>query len=282
MNTRERDLEKIVHALQTAGESYRSRSRASVRVESKEGGHPVTDVEREMNANIFAILVNGNDGWLSEETPDDLARLHGSRLWLVDPLDGTEQYLSGLPEWCISIALIEHGKAVAGGIHNPITNELFCGSVETGIFSLGRPPQEIAEVKMHNQLPVVLASRSEFKRGEWERFRGSPFRLVPMGSVAYKLAKVAVGEADATWSLVPKHEWDVGAGVALLQAARGCALTLEGTSPSFNKPQLRFPGLVGFSASGIGRMHSFLNGLSQDARFRDCWPWARELVRLSV
>ena len=59
---------------------------------------------------------------------------------------------------------------------------------------------------------VVLASRQEFNRGEWARFEGRNFAIRPTGSVAYKLALVAAGLADATWTLSPKHEWDVAAG----------------------------------------------------------------------
>ena len=68
---------------------------------------------------------------------------------------------------------------------------------------------------------MVLASRSEVKRGEWERFQNRGFEVKPCGSVAYKLAQVAAGLVDATWTLVPKNEWDVVAGVALVQGRRG-------------------------------------------------------------
>jgi len=102
-----------------------------------------------------------------------------------------------------------------------------------------------------------------------------------MGSVAYKLALVAAGKADATWTLVPKHEWDVAGGVALLLAAQGHVLTSDGVPPSFNNRSPLFPGLIGFSATGIERLRPFLELVSTGAGFRDCLPWARAFASSS-
>ncbi len=95
---------------------------------------------------------------------------------------------------------------------------------------------------------LVLASRSEVKRGEWERFKSSPFRVQALGSVAYKLGLVAAGKADATWTLVPKHEWDVAAGVALVRAAGGEAFLPRGEERRFNAANPKLPGLIACGA----------------------------------
>jgi myo-inositol-1(or 4)-monophosphatase len=277
MTSRENDVNRIVHALETAGKIYQSRSIESVRVDRKDSGDPVTDAEREVNELLFETLVRNGDGWLSEESADDENRLNCSRVWLVDPLDGTKEYVSGIPEWCVSIALQEEGRLVAGGIYNPPTGELFYGSQEIGLVcrnDLVDPPSDgpaSAEA-------IVLASRSEVKRGEWERFRNARFQMQPMGSVAYKLARVAAGKADATWTLVPKHEWDVAAGVALLLAAGGYVLTSDGLPPSFNKKNPRFSGLIGFSAAGVERLSPFFELASRDVQFKDCQPWIHPLA----
>lgn len=92
----------------------------------------------------------------------------------------------------------------------------------------------------------MLASRSEYRRGEWERFTNQGFAVVPMGSVAFKLALVAAGRADATWTLVPKHEWDVAAGAALLTAAGGWIARPDGGRVPWNQ---RSPLLDGFVAT---------------------------------
>lgn len=282
MTNRQKDLERIVSALDAAGNVYRSRSVGSLRVERKSGGDPVTDAERDVNQLLFEMLVDAGEGWLSEESIDNTERLECSRVWLVDPLDGTKEYISGIPEWCISIALLEEGKLVAGGVLNPVTGELFYGSGRAGIvYRNGSASNSETDVRL-SQPPLVLGSRSEFGRGEWERFRDLPVRLQPMGSVAYKLARVAAGKADATWTLVPKHEWDVAAGVALLLAAGGHVVRSDGLAPIFNQREPLFPGLIGFSGSSIERFRPFVEGVTRQPAFRDCLPWANVLNQLSL
>ncbi|MGB6822150.1 MAG: inositol monophosphatase family protein, partial [Candidatus Acidiferrales bacterium] len=174
------------------------------------------------------------------------------------------------------------GKLVAGGVLNPVTGELFYGSQEAGIVCRNGLANSTETGVLLPQPPLVLGSRSEFGRGEWERFRDLPVRLQPMGSVAYKLARVAAGKADATWTLVPKHEWDVAAGVALLLAAGGYVVRSDGQAPVFNQRDPLFPGLIGFSGSGIERFRPFVEGVTQLPAFRDCLPWTSVLHRLSL
>ena len=90
----------------------------------------------------------------------------------------------------------------------------------------------------------MLGSRSESKRGEWDILEDADFEVRPMGSVAYKLALVAAGRAGATWTLVPKNEWDVAAGVALVLAAGGHVYEPNGTPRRFNRPNPLLSGLV--------------------------------------
>jgi myo-inositol-1(or 4)-monophosphatase len=273
------DLDRIVSALDAGGKIYRSKSMDKVRVHTKNGGDTVTDAELQVNQLLFEMLVQEGDGWLSEETVDNEERLRRSRIWLVDPLDGTKEYVERIAEWCISIALMEDGKLVAAGILNPQTDELIYGSRELGVVCCNGGAHN-GEPKILPTGGVVLASRSEVKRGEWKRFSGGSFQTVAMGSVAYKLALVAAGKADATWTLVPKNEWDVAAGVALLQFAQGHVLTTEGSPPTFNRKNPLFPGLVGFSAAGIERLRPLLKTLLEDSEFRDCLPWALPLAIL--
>lgn len=188
------------------------------------------------------MLLREGEGWLSEETVDDLARLDKKRVWVVDPLDGTLEFVSGIPEWCVSVALIEDGRAVAGGISNPVTKEIILGSLETGVTYNGQPAQPSTKTSLVGA--VVLASRSEIKRGEWEEFRGGGFEVRATGSVAYKLGLVAAGRADATWTLTPKNEWDIAAGVALIEAAGGFVSSLKDAPLRFNNRSPLLPGLL--------------------------------------
>lgn len=272
---RNKDLDRIVAALQAGAQLYCSRSMESVRVDKKSGGDPVTDAECEVNELLFKTLVQPGEGWLSEESADSRERLSRSRVWLVDPLDGTKEYVSGIPEWCISIALLEEGRFAAAGVMNPATGEMFCGSRGNGLLS---SPNSSHGKNIEAVEPLVLGSRSEVKRSEWERFRDRGFRMQPMGSVAYKLALVAAGKADATWTLVPKHEWDVAAGVALLQFSGGLVLGIDGEFPRFNRTDPIFPGLIGFSTRGIERLRPFLVEVLSSPAFHDCHSWAKAIL----
>jgi myo-inositol-1(or 4)-monophosphatase len=137
---------------------------------------------------------------------------------------------------------VENGRAIAGGVSNPATGEIFLGSLESGLTYNGKPAR--ASVRTMIEGAAILASRSEVRKGEWESFRNTPVMVRPMGSVAYKLALVAAGLADATWTLTPKHEWDVAAGVALIHAAGGFAECLDKSTPTFNNRSSLFSGLV--------------------------------------
>jgi myo-inositol-1(or 4)-monophosphatase len=206
----------------------------------------VTEADLEVNAVLARLLPRSGEGWLSEETADDADRLGRDRVWVVDPLDGTREFVAGIPEWCVSIALVEAGRPVAGGICNPATGQTVLGAREMGATCNGAPCRASTRATLEGA--EILASRSEVKRGEWERFRAGPFAIRPMGSVAYKMALVAAGLADATWTLVPKHEWDVAAGTALVLAAGGRVFTPEGEEPTFNRRTPKLAGLVGAGA----------------------------------
>ncbi|MEA3501948.1 MAG: inositol monophosphatase family protein [Actinomycetota bacterium] len=75
------------------------------------------------------MLLTNDEGWLSEETTDDLGRLERSRVWIVDPIDGTREFIEGIPEWCVSIGLTVDGHPVTGGILNPATGERIVGDL---------------------------------------------------------------------------------------------------------------------------------------------------------
>ena len=234
-------LGRIQVALEVAVRAISPFIPGAMKVDFKRGDDPVTEADRAANGALRDILVRDGEGWLSEESADDLTRLKKTRVWVVDPIDGTREFIAGIPEWCVSIGLVENGQAIAGGICNPATGETFVGSLETGVALNGK--EVCASHRKTLSGATVLASRSEVKRGEWERFRNGPFRIRPMGSVAYKLARVAAGLADATWTLSPKHEWDVAAGVALVKAAGGFAKELDDSFLRFNNRPCILPNL---------------------------------------
>jgi myo-inositol-1(or 4)-monophosphatase len=242
MVDRSEDLALIDRALDECARVLSTFTPGKIASETKAGHDPVTEADRVVDDLLRDLLPAEGEGWLSEETADTGDRLGRVRVWVVDPLDGTREFIEGIPEWCVSIGLIESGKAVAGGIHNIAMDHRVLGSVETGV-TLNGIPARVRPVQSIERLEV-LASRSEVRRGEWDEFRQQGFEVRPVGSVAYKMALVAAGLADATWTLTPKNEWDVAAGSALVLAGGGDVWLPDGSEPVFNRRRTRFPGLV--------------------------------------
>ncbi|MBT3499591.1 MAG: 3'(2'),5'-bisphosphate nucleotidase CysQ [Gemmatimonadales bacterium] len=236
------DIARIRATLLAAAEAISPFTPGAVEFERKEErGDPLTAADLAADEVLRAMLPVPGEGWLSEESVDDNSRMVSERVWIVDPIDGTREFVEGVPEWCISIGLLEKGVPVAGGILNPVTNELVIGSLETGVEFNGEPARVLDRAPGNGIR--VLASRSEIRRGEWDRFEEA-FSVEPCGSVAYKMALVAAGQADATWTLVPKSEWDVAGGAALICAAGGAVTLADGTKPSFNQTTPLFPNFV--------------------------------------
>lgn len=238
-------LQRIQAALTASRAVFSRFTPGAIETEYKVGHDPVTEADRALDAVLRKELLREGEGWLSEESVDDPIRLQHSHVWVVDPLDGTREFVTGIPEFCVSIGFVENGRPVAGGIFNPATDETFLGSIGSGVTYNGQPARPSQRKSLDRAL--VLASRSEVKRGEWKEFEKAPFKIRPMGSVAYKLALVSAGLADITFTLTPKNEWDVVAGAALVQSAGGFVSTLEKTSLIANR---RDPLLSGLLASG--------------------------------
>jgi myo-inositol-1(or 4)-monophosphatase len=241
--SRKDDLTRIREALEAAEEAIHPFVPGGVDYENKsDRGDPVTAADLAANEVLSEMLPLAGEGWLSEETADSSERLRQRRVWVVDPLDGTREFVDGIPEWCISVGLVEDGVPVAGGILSPSTEQLVLGSRETGVTLNGEPVASTGRRSLDGAL--ILVSRSEWKRGEWDRFQNAPFQVEPCGSVAFKLGQVAAGLADGTWTLVPKNEWDVAGGAALMLAAGGTFLHADGSIPAFNRPSPRLPNFL--------------------------------------
>ena len=245
----EREKDVAVAAAHAAGAIIRDVYRSDFRVKYKRGDRsPVTradhEADREIRRRVRAAFPA--DGWLSEETVDSAARLDAQRVWVVDPMDGTKEFIDRVPEFCVSIALIQAGRPVVGVVYNPTLDHLFWAVRGTGAWRrYERGGDRRLQMRRTPRLvdATVLSSRSETKRGEWAEFRGL-FRARPMGSIAGKLASLAAGEADASFTLTPKNEWDICAGALLVEEAGGRVTTLAGTPIRFNQATTLLQGLI--------------------------------------
>jgi len=249
---------RTVSAVRTAGMLLRARFRGEYAVREKAPHDPVTTADMEANQSLRASLLEllPDSGWLSEETADSAHRLSAARVWVVDPMDGTKSFLQGLPEFTVSVALVEQGVPVLGVVYNPLTEEMFTAVRRAGAFLNGRR----LAVTSRQRLPgaTLLASRSEYRGRRFQVFRQT-CRIQPLGSIAYKMARVAAGMADGVVSLKPKSEWDLCAGTLLVEEAGGRVTDLEGVPLGFNRPD---PGRMGVAATN-GRIHGELLALSR-------------------
>lgn len=256
----EQDLARIEEALAAAREAVARFTPGAIDVERKAGGDPVTEADHVVDGVLREILPNDGEGWLSEETADSPDRLGKRRVWIVDPIDGTKEFVQGIPEWCISVGLVEDGVATAGGICCPAADRTIVGGAGCGVRLNGEPAEMSARSTLEGA--TVLASRSETRRGEWERFQGLGFHVEPMGSVALKLGYVAAGLFDTTWTLVPKNEWDIAAGAALVAAGGGTVWRPDDVEVRFNERVTKFTGLIAAPASLVGPIRTLMDGLS--------------------
>lgn len=222
------------HITQEAGKIILSFYRGAFEVGEKSPDNPVTDADLAADAylkkELMALLPEA--AWLSEETADNPARIDYSYVWIVDPLDGTKEFVMGIPEFSISVALVHNGLPVVGIIYHPVDNRTYSAVKGGGLTVNGEKVGVTHRTELDGA--TIDASRSERKRGEFEPFE-SRMEIVTMGSIAYKLARTAAGEADATWSRGPKHEWDICAGVLLVEEGGGCCVDLDDQTFQFNQ-----------------------------------------------
>jgi myo-inositol-1(or 4)-monophosphatase len=222
-------------------------------VRHKSLNNPLTkaDLEADRLLNKMLLEARPDYGWLSEETIDNPDRLTRNRVWVVDPIDGTKEFIVGLPQFAVSIGLVEDGKPIAACVHNPAVGEIFLAVLGEGTTLNKQPIQTSPRTQLTGAR--CLASRSETKRGDWDVFKDE-FDLTIMGSIAYKLALVSAGRYDTTFTLTPKNEWDFCAGELLVTEAGGQVTHKDGTNCHYNKKNPRVTSLL----ASNGSIHSNL------------------------
>lgn len=256
---------EVVAAVREAGRVVEEVRREGFDVEQKEGQGPVTRADRGADDLLRDRLTGLRAAaWLSEESADDPGRKEAERLWIVDPLDGTKEYVEGVPQYTVAAALVEEGRVELGVVHNPATAETFHAVRDGGAFLDGDPIRV-------RESEILLASRTELSRGEFDPFRND-WTLRPTGSTQYKLALVAAGEGAATFSRGPKWEWDVCAGDLLVREAGGRCTELPGTELEYNKPFPKVRGMLAGAPGARERARRRLREVGPAERMREDFP----------
>lgn len=243
----QRELQVALDAAHQAGDILLRHYRGDTRSWEKSEDNPVTLADLEADRAIAAVLRAAfpDDGLLSEEALSDPSRVEKHRVWIVDPMDGTKEFTKEIPEFAVSIALVENGEPMMGVVRNPAADVTVWASKGDGAFRDG----ERARVSSIDRLEdaVMIASRTEISREKFKDHEGWFREIRPVGSIAWKLACIACGEGDLNISLAPKNEWDVCAGDVLVREAGGIYIAFDGSNRLYNQAD---PLIEAFMAAG--------------------------------
>ena len=237
-----------------AGGLILSYYKADYEIKDKGYHNPVTTADHAADARLKDMLTGSypDYGWLSEETVDSKERLNKDRVWVVDPLDGTKEFIEGVPHFVVSVALVENGEPILGVLYNPVTTETFTAVKGQGAMLDGENIK-CSEKEKPDEM-VIFNSRSETRSGLWDPFQDTFKELKAIGSVAYKLGLTAAGRADIFASLRPKNEWDICAGNCIINEAGGKLVDLYGNARQYNSPDtLITPGLIAGQVDAVDK-----------------------------
>jgi len=215
---------------------------------TKHGDSPVSEadlaVDKLLRERLTRLLPDA--AWLSEETEDDRARLSTARVWVVDPIDGTRAYVNGRTDWSVSVALVEHGRPVAGAVFAPMEDGLYLatageGATRDGVALALSPSESFEEARAAGPKPMLT---------ELARRAPTLVALPKIHSLALRLARVASGKPEIAFASKDSHDWDLAAADIIVHEAGGALTTLEGDPLAYNSREARHEALV---AAGPGR-----------------------------
>ncbi|MFM5885237.1 MAG: 3'(2'),5'-bisphosphate nucleotidase CysQ [Novosphingobium sp.] len=209
----------------------------------KQPGNPVSEADMAVDAflkrELAALLPAA--GWLSEETVDAPERLAGDLLWLVDPVDGTRDFIRGRPGWAVSVALISNGRPLLGMLAAPARGEFWHGESGRGAWRNGQRLAASTRLDLPGaRVPALALPRPD-----------SDLTMVDQpNSIALRMAMVAADEADLVATLRWGFEWDIGAAALIAREAGAVVTDAFGAALDYNKRDPRALGVL-VSAPGI-------------------------------
>lgn len=256
------ELVKIaIHAALQAGKAILEIYKTSFDVEYKDDHSPLTLADKHSHQIIFESLESTGLPILSEEGArmEYKFRKHWKHFWLVDPLDGTKEFVKKNGDFTVNIALIDYNMPEMGVIYVPVTDELYYGENQSGAFKVEKAStfnkmekllNAALPLPLKNESPMVVASRSHLNK-ETEEFikqlkhRNSATEIRSRGS-SLKICMVAENQKAVYPRFAPTYEWDTAAGHAILKAAGGKIILASDTSSelTYNKESLLNPSFI--------------------------------------
>jgi myo-inositol-1(or 4)-monophosphatase len=224
------DLELIREAAEGAGRIALSYFKQTPQIWMKTGNSPVTEADLAADKYLKDMLLTARPdyGWISEETHDERAASPRQRFFVVDPIDGTRAFIEGSDVWCVSVAVIENGRPVAGVLECPARSEIITALPGLGAQQNGNAIRVQAETR-----PFKVAGPSAFLKRLPEHFLASMVHAPYVASLAYRIAMVARGDIAGTFVRPNSHDWDLAAADLILSEAGGNVLTAEGKALTY-------------------------------------------------
>lgn len=238
------ELQTAERAALAAGELIAAHyARGPIAVETKADDSPVTQADRDANAKILEVLGEAfpEDAILSEETPDDHARLARRRVWIVDPLDGTRDFVARTGQFSVHVGLAVDGEAVVGVVYQPVTGALFSAARGMGAFRVEGTSGSQLRVSTVSELAALRIGVSRLNLSDRLKrclHASGLERTVPMGA-SVKHTALAAGELDAVINLsAGELEWDTCAPEVVIREAGGVVTDGEGRPFRYNQVDL--------------------------------------------
>ena len=230
-------LEEIAEIAAEAGRIALGRCGTNYQRWEKEPGHPVCEIDLMVDTFLREQLMalDPEAGWLSEETADESDRIERSRVWVVDPIDGTRDYLRGRPGWAVSVALAEDRQVRYGVLAAPARDELWSAERGRGAWRNGER--------------LRVADRAEFSGARvpadsLPRVDRDLVMVEKPNSIALRIAMVAAGDADLLATLRWGREWDIAAAALIAEEAGATVTGTLGQPLTFNSPDARAFGIL--------------------------------------
>lgn len=240
------ELQQVIDAARAAGDAVLDVYRRGPSVRTKADGFPVTDADDRAQEIILARLAEISPGVPVVAEEDAHPEVSNGTFWLVDPLDGTKEFLSRNGEFTVNIALIEDRVPVLGVVLAPARERLFAAAPDTGALVCdadGR--RSIAARTIPTEGAIVVSSRSHGDAAALERFTaGRRVAASVSAGSSLKFCLVAAGEADLYPRFGRTMEWDTAAGDAILRASGGRVTDLTGELLAYGKPGFENPHFV--------------------------------------
>jgi myo-inositol-1(or 4)-monophosphatase len=230
-------LEAVAAVAAEAGALALAKWRTAIEVRDKRDGSPVCEVDlavdRFLRDRLRALAPDA--GWLSEETADAPDRLARHRVWVVDPIDGTRDYVRGRDGWCVSVALVERGRVALGVLDAPARGQVWRAAAGAGATLNGAPLRAGGRRELAGaRIPADGLSRAD-------RLFAT---VAKPNSIALRIAMVAAGEADLVATLRWGHEWDIAAAALIAEEAGARVTDALGLPLQFNKARAEAFGVL--------------------------------------